>query len=452
MKIGILSFILIVFILLLAFAGYAIAQPPYRLRPVSEFETLRGIIIGWYQFGSYGASVDTMWARAVEAIRDVGTVYIALRYSSSVPSITAFLTSLGISTDNVEFMVTGTMFSVWVRDYGPEFAYKGNGAPVVVEGGYAEEFPEYIANLWGLEHYHAPISMQGGNYMTDGAREVSVSGRYISDPEYWQSVVRSYFKLPLHIVPYLVGEMCGHIDMYARFVAPGKIVISQYDDPTHNDNMDQAAAEFTARGYEVFRVLTPPVTWSELPPHIKENPELLHLAPGEKLPDDDYRYVYRTYTNGIQCNGKYLLPVYGHAYDALAIDTFQNALPDHEIVPINCNAIIPCGGALHCTSSDGPPGALACPSGLSASVSSSIDLSWDQVPSAVSYAVFRRFDPCGFDVGLDDAYITGSESWTDPNPGLTDPVVYQVLSINEDGVYSSWSSRIGIAPYDMSLD
>ena len=120
------------------------------MRPVSEFETLHGIIIGWYQYGSYGAEADTMWARSVEAIREVASVYIALRYSSSVTSITAFLTSLGISTDNVEFLVTGTMFNVWVRDYGPEFAYKENGAPVVVEGGYYEQFRSIlpISGIW----------------------------------------------------------------------------------------------------------------------------------------------------------------------------------------------------------------------------------------------------------------------------------------------------------------
>jgi agmatine deiminase len=393
-----------------------------------------------------------MWARAVEAIREVANVYIALRYSSSVSTITSFLTSLGISTDNVEFLVTGTMFNVWVRDYGPEFVYKENGTPVVVEGGYYEEFPQYIANLWGLEHFHAPISMQGGNYMTDGAREVSVSGRYVSDPQYWHNTVRTYFDLPLHIVPYLVGEVCGHIDMYARFVAPGKVVISQYTDPTHNDNMDLAAAEFQARGFEVFRVMTPPISRSELPPLAQQNPRLLHCPTGDCEQTGETRSVYRTYTNGIQCNGKYLLPVYNHPYDALAIDTFQNALPDHEIVPINCNTIILYGGALHCTSSDGPPGALACPAGLTISVSSTVQLTWESVPSAMSYAVFRRSDPCGFDVGLDDACITGSTTWIDPNSGSTDPVVYQVLSMNEHGVYSSWSDRIGMASYDISLE
>lgn len=288
--------------------------------------------------------------------------------------------------------------------------------------------------------------------MTDGAREVSVSGRYVSDPDYWQSTVRSYFDLPLHIVPYLVGEVCGHIDMYARFVAPGKVVINQYADPTHNVNMDLAAAEFEARGYEVFRVLTPPVNRSELPPLAKANPHLLHWPSGECGQMGDTRSVYRTYTNGIQCNGKYLLPVYNHAYDALAIDTFQSALPDHEIVPINCNTIILYGGALHCTSSDGPPGALACPSNLLVNGTESIELSWNPVPSAVSYAVFRRIEPCGFDIGLDDTYITGSTSWTDPNPGSTDLVVYQVLSINGEGVYSCWSDRIGIVSYDTSLE
>ena len=424
------------------------SQPPYDLRPLAEFEPQEAVIIGWYQLGSYGPSADTMWARSVEEIREVATAHICVRYSSAVGPIQNFLISLGISLDNVEFIATSTMFNVWVRDYGPEFTYMKEGDRVIVEGGYYQEFPEYLANLWGLEHYHAPISMQGGNYMTDGACEVAVSGAYVSNPETWQEIVRAYFDLPLHIIPELVGEVCGHIDMYARFVSPDRVVISRYDNPIHNDNMDLAADQFEQRGYEVFRVLTPPVSSERFPDGFDFSK--LHLPPGTKPPTAGERSVYKTYTNGVQCNGKYLLPVYDHPFDAQAKDVFELALPDHEIIPINCNAIIVYGGAIHCTSSDVQTTGIGRPAPLAVTATGNdMALSWPWVSGAVSYEIFRRVNPLGYELHLND-YVaaTSSTSWTDVSVfEQLDLPVYQVLAVAADGSRSVLSRRRGGARF-----
>lgn len=447
-----LLFLTVLFIAVLS--PRVMAQPPYEMRPPGEFEPQSEVLIGWYSLGSYGPQADTMWARAVEAIRDVAVAGVVVRYQSAIAPIQNFLTSLGISLTNVEFCATSTMMSVWVRDYGPEFTYRENGVRVVVEGGYHQEFPQYIADQLGLQHYHAPISMQGGNYMTDGASEVAVSGAYVNNPATWQQTVRQYFDLPLHIVPPLVGEPCGHIDMYARFVAPSKVVISEYANPTHNTNMDLAAAEFEARGFEVFRVSTPPVTSMALPPEAIQDPSLLHLPPGVEPPKGGTRSVYRTYTNGIQCNGKYLVPVYNHEYDAQAVAVFQEALPNHEIVPITCTAIINYGGALHCTSSDIQTTGVPRPDPLTISaVGDDAVLSWFSMVGGASYEVFRRTDPCGFDLHLDDAIgFTTAPNWTDLGGlGALETVCYQVVTIMENGVRSVMSSRVGASRFELEL-
>jgi agmatine deiminase len=420
------------------------SQPQYDLRPLAEFEPQEAVLIGWVELGSYGPAADTMWARAVEEIREVATAYVCVRYSSGIVPIQNFLVSLGISLDNVEFIATSTMFNVWVRDYGPEFTYMKEGDRVIVEGGYYPDFPEYIADLFDLEHYHAPISMQGGNYMTDGACEIAVSEAYVNDPSFWQQTVRTYFDLPLHVVPELPGEPCGHIDMYARFVSPDRVVISQYDDPTHNGNMDLAQAEFEARGYEVFRLPTPPVGSLILPPDFDFSK--LHLPPGEKPDAGGKRYTYKNYTNGIQCNGKYLLPVYDHPFDALAKDVFEQALPDHEIIPINCNAIIIYGGALHCTSSDVQTTGLGRPAPLTVTAAGNdMVLTWPSVAGTAAYEIFRRVNPLGYDVHLND-YVasTTTTAWTDA--GVFEQLelpVYQVVSVAADGSRSVLSPRRG---------
>ncbi|MCU0612937.1 MAG: agmatine deiminase family protein [Candidatus Eisenbacteria bacterium] len=444
--------VFLAFALGLTVFSWAFAQPPYDLRPLAEFEPQSAVIIGWYDLGLYGPQADTMWARAVDAVQDVALAVIGVAAQNGIAPIQGFLTSMGIPLDNVEFYATSTLSGVWVRDYGPEFVYRENGWRVVVEGGYWPSFPQFVADELGVEHYHAPISMQGGNYMTDGATEVAVSGRYVSNPEFWQQTIRSYFDLPLHIVPYLVGEGCGHIDMYARFVAPSRVVISQYVDPTHNSNMDLAAAEFEQRGFEVFRVMTPPVVAADAAGATMDNRSLLHLPPGVDLPEDGVRGVYRTYTNGIQCNGVYLLPVYSHEYDAQAAAVFQAALPDHKIVPINCNRIIQFGGALHCTSSDVQITGLPRPEPLQVCASDEgAELSWPPVMGAALYDIFRRTVVFGYDLHLDDAVCsTASTVWVDEGgAGSPGTICYQVVAVMANGVRSMMSSRSGRSLFDL---
>jgi agmatine deiminase len=445
-----------VLFLMLLFAVTAVESqpPPYDVRPLAEFERHEGVLIGWYDLGSYGPAADAMWAAAVDAIQEVAIAYIGVRYSSSVGEIQNYLISQGIPLDKVEFIVSSQMFGVWVRDYGPEFVYKPNGELAIVEGGYHHAYNTFLAGLWGMEHYEVPLSLQGGNYMADGTREVAVSSRYVSNPETWKQTVRSYYDLPLHLVPYLHQEPCGHIDMYARFVAPGKIVMSQYADPVYNDNLDEAAAQFEAHGYEVFRVQTPPVTAVRLPQRAIDDPTLLHLPPGVPPPEGEYRNTYKTYTNGIQCNGLYLLPVYNHPLDVLAEEVFQTALPDHQIIPINCSYIIQYGGALHCTSSDlYQP---ACPRSELVNVfpaGNDAVITWAEVLDAASYEILRRDAPLGYEEDLDDimATTTGT-SWTDVGALNSESLfVYHVITVSDSTTRSVLTPRYGVTCFGLNI-
>jgi agmatine/peptidylarginine deiminase len=424
--------------------------PPYDLRPAAEFERHEGMIIGWYRLGLYPAQADTMWALAVQELREVTTVYIAVVAQWAVNPISSFLTSLGIPLSNVDFLYGVGMESVWIRDYGPQFAYTESGMRVVVEGGYSQDFPAAIASLWGLEHYHIPLNLQGGNYMADGARQVAISSAPVGDPWTWQQTVRAYCDLPLHIMPPLQGEPCGHCDMYTRFVGPDKVVVSHYMDPYYNANMDAAAAEFEAMGFEVFRVTNPVPTAVSLPPGAADDRSLFHLQPGADLPERGSRSVYRSYTNGIQCNGLYLLPTYDSPLDQAALAVFQQALPDHQVVPIRCVAIINYWGALHCTSSDLPADPLPRPETVTVTaLGSDVQLTWSMVLGAASYEIFRRAEPMGYAEALDDCVAsTPGGSWTDVGAlSGTHHAVYQVLAVSSDTVRTTMTPRRGAVAY-----
>jgi len=60
--------------------------------------------------------------------------------------------------------------------------------------------------------------------------------------------------------------------------------------------------------------------------------------------------VQRTYTNSLILNSTVLVPVYGinPVMDANALSIYNDAMPGYNIVSINCNALIPYAGAIHC--------------------------------------------------------------------------------------------------------
>ena len=65
-------------------------------------------------------------------------------------------------------------------------------------------------------------------------------------------------------------------------------------------------------------------------------------------PDDGIR-LPATYANFLFVNGAVLLPVYGQPLkDMIAQQMLEAALPDYEIIPIDCSALIRQHGSLHC--------------------------------------------------------------------------------------------------------
>jgi hypothetical protein len=57
---------------------------------------------------------------------------------------------------------------------------------------------------------------------------------------------------------------------------------------------------------------------------------------------------YRTYANAVFVNKTVIVPFYQFQYDTTARRIWEEALPGYKVVGINCNAIIPSLGAIHC--------------------------------------------------------------------------------------------------------
>ena len=81
---------------------------------------------------------------------------------------------------------------------------------------------------------------------------------------------------------------------------------------------------------------------------------LIPLPMADAVYDEDGERLPATYANFLIINGAVLLPVYNSEKDAIAIAQMQKAFPKHEIVPIDCNALIKQHGSLHCVTMQYP--------------------------------------------------------------------------------------------------
>jgi hypothetical protein len=114
--------------------------------------------------------------------------------------------------------------------------------------------------------------------------------------------------------------------MWMIMLDDNKVLISEWvNEPSASwaVTSDNAAADFAARGFEVFRV-----------PAVRSGG------------------THYTFTNAVICNDLVLVPLYTNAsasqYNDDALAVWEAAYPDKSIVQINCQALVTSAGVMHC--------------------------------------------------------------------------------------------------------
>ncbi|MFA6117674.1 MAG: agmatine deiminase family protein [Sphingomonas sp.] len=123
----------------------------------------------------------------------------------------------------------------------------------------------------------------------------------------------------------------GHVDNLARFVAPGKLAIPEPDDNDPNWLVYQNAARDAGR-HDVEIVRIP--------------------SPGRVLRDEEI--IPASYMNFYIGNAAVVVPQYGAANDAAAVEAIQALFPDRHVVGLHADAILTGGGSFHCISQQIP--------------------------------------------------------------------------------------------------
>ena len=259
---------------------------------------------------------------------------------------------------NVSFTVIYTN-SIWIRDYGPFFIEKNNKLSIVDFHYYRNiifyrPLDDLFPTLFGIKNKidfnffpNFLTTIQGGNYYSDGMGTGFVADRIFEydNPKLSQEKTKELIKyflgldklivLKSQIIKVLMGgDETGHIDMYSKLIDKDTMIVAKWND--RNDInyqiLEDNVVTLENLGYDIIRI------------PILRNPE------NEKM--------IWTYTNSLIINGTskniVLLPVYNTPEDQIAISTYEEAMPEYEIRPVNCESIIAYYGAIHCTTTTVP--------------------------------------------------------------------------------------------------
>jgi len=299
--------------------GARTVPPAGPVRSIAEYEPMQGVLIR-YPFG-----ISTSLIR--EMAQDV-MIYCLVSNNNQSNAYNS-MNNGGVNMENVEFIL-GSTDSYWTRDYGPWWIVDGNNEIGIVDFTYNRPRPNdnnaplKVSNHLNVPYYSADFISTGGNYMTDGfGISAATHIAYTENNEcntndqtsvplascfYVDNIMQDYYGISAyHVVADPNNEYIDHIDCWAKFLSPNKILIREVP-ISHNQyqEIEEVATYFSSiltyegTPWQVFRVNT----------------------------SND-----QPYTNSLILNNKIFVPVMNSSLDDDALAVYESAMPNHEILP-----------------------------------------------------------------------------------------------------------------------
>ncbi|MGD8742327.1 MAG: agmatine deiminase family protein [Granulosicoccaceae bacterium] len=327
----------------------------------AEWEPVDTVLLTWpHAHGDWGKTlrdVQDNFLRLARAINPHARLVISANDEADAASISDLLNNAECDMRRID-IYTVPSNDIWVRDHGPitididgrpqllDFVFNGWG------GKYAADLDNQVTRRLLAQGAFADMPcdsidfvLEGGSLETDGRGTLLTTRQCLlaptRNPGLDEAAIEARLRDALGVERVLwlshgdiVGDDTdGHIDMLARFTDPETLVYMICDDPADPhyaplQAMQEELRAFTTAGGEPYRLVSLPL------------PTRIDNADGERLP--------ASYANFLILNGVVLLPVYGVAEDAEAITRLQDCFLHHEVVAVDCRALINQFGSLHC--------------------------------------------------------------------------------------------------------
>jgi agmatine/peptidylarginine deiminase len=315
--------------------------------PVADLEPMERVVLAWPRVND---QVDAFMAELVTLTAPHVPITILVDSRRQRDAVRAVLRGYAGEEPEIEF-VTTPLDSVWIRDYGPLFVREGAKVeaidlPYATDRPADDVVPDRLSRSLHVPIRLSRLTMDGGHFVSDGEGRCVVTDDVLDrnvdeglTPDLLAEVLeRELGCRQVTIVPALVGEGTGHVDVMLFVTGPKRVLVGRYtraEDLENAERLDLAAELLRLDGFEVGRV---------------------------PMPRNDDRAIFRTYMNAIPLDGVLLVPVFreDRRHEAVALRAYVRAFPSWVIVPVLADDIIALEGSVHCTMigvpRDRPPG------------------------------------------------------------------------------------------------
>ena len=309
------------------------------------------------------ADIPPIWVEIVRALVAGEGVDILVNDAAPAAQVREQLVVAGVPMARVRLHEVPTD-DAWMRDHGPTFITRTVGDRrelALVDWKYNawggkyppwerdDKVPSALAGLLGMPSFAPGIVLEGGSIDVDGRGTVLTTEACLLNPNRNPHLRRG--EIEQYLCDYLgvrrvlwlgdgiVGDDTdGHIDDLTRFVAPGVVVTVMEDDPA-DENYERLRENY--RRLQTLR----DVSGASLRIVALPMPEAIHCE-GTRLP--------ASYANFYIGTAAVLVPVFGSARDAAALDTLRSLFPERRIVGINAVDLVWGLGAFHCVTQQQP--------------------------------------------------------------------------------------------------
>jgi agmatine deiminase len=313
------------------------------LRLPAEWEPSEAVVITWPVLfpGFWGFYRDL-----AAAIAPAARVDVLIPHAIYAPAVLAYLGEGWHDDRRLRLLVTASD-DIWVRDYGPLTCIDKAGQRVMVDAIFDppptpfandDSFPVRYAAHQGCFSRHLALHLEGGNLWSDGQGTIiTTEGLYARNfpmpaDEVRHRLLEGLGAETLIVVPSLRMEGTGHVDVFAKLATPDTILVTEPRSVVNGRRLTEVAevlrASRNAAGHSYRVVALPSV------------PAYCNWGVSR---------IWPSYTNALTVNHRVLVPTYGFPErDAAALSTYQQVMPDHEIIGIDARVAVNAGGTVHC--------------------------------------------------------------------------------------------------------
>lgn len=325
--------------------NFTATEPPDGfVRSIAEFEPNQGVVVSYLWSNQWNVGYFGIPTSLIKTMAEHVTVYILCGNTSQVENLTTDFSENDFNMENIEFVITPRN-SYWTRDYSPWFIEHGNHNIGIIDFPYNRprpddnNIPNVLGDYFNLDVFGMNLLHTGGNYMTDGygvAASCDLVYTENSDlsPQDVAELAESFLGVHnYYLVDDPLNDYIEHIDCWAKFLAPDKILITEVPPSDIRYDDFEVMADFWANQtssygykYKVYRAYSP---------------------------------NGQPYTNSLIMNKRVYVPIVsgtGSSYNANALELYQNAMPGYEIIGIEGSSFAAWQStdALHCRTSQVP--------------------------------------------------------------------------------------------------